>query len=218
MAIRKAIVLLAVCCTLSLLSIVALAYPGALNLIPTTDVMSKDSLRLAYEADGKNQPYDSGYTEYIYTQFGVSDKLEVGFDVYDVDGASTKYFNAKYLVTAGDSRLPAVAVGTMLVGSESKPSYYAVGSRNYGETRLHAGIQSQSNRTWGIFGLDHAISDRLCLLADYQSGSGKYHTLGICWEQSPSLGVTLYFVRNNTASLRDTEDYVGLNLAYTISL
>lgn len=214
----KAARLIAVCCGLLMLSAAALAYPGGLNLIPTTDVLAANSFRLGYEADGPDQPFDTGYTEYIYSQFGVTDRLEVGLDVYDVDGASMEYFNAKYLLTSENGSTPAVAAGTMLVGSDSKPSFYAVGSRSCMGGRLHFGVQNQSDRTWGLFGVDYPISEQFFLLADYQTGRGLYHTVGIYWQQSDSLGATVYFVRNNTASLRDSGDYVGLNLAYTWAL
>lgn len=205
------------CAVLCVLPSLASAFPGAVNLIPCTDLVGANNLRLGYESDGHAQPYDSPYTQYLYSEYGVNDKLEIGLDSYDTENSTKNYFNAKYLVSGENGKMPAIAVGTMFVNSNNKSSFFAVGCKTFGKTRFHLGAQTQGDKDWLLVGADYAINDKFTLLADYQSGQNLYQTLGLYWKANQSLGVTVYYVRNNTEALRDT-DVLCLNLGYTLAL
>jgi len=194
------------------------AYPSALNLAPCADILGANQLRIAYESDGHNQPYDDGNLEYIYTQIGIGGKFEFGVDFYDVRHASDKFFNAKYLVTAEKENTPAIAIGTRNISDVSKTSYYALGCKTYGKARLHFGGETQDGVTTGILGTDYLLAKGVSFLADYQSGQTHYSTAGVYWQATPAIGFNLYWARNNTSALRDTYDYVGAYAAYTLTL
>lgn len=214
----------AVCTIVAALAMIvtpAHAYPGSCCLIPTTDMLVPGTMRLAYESDGRNNPYDKNNTQYLYAQYGVSKKLEVGVDLYDVtrvSGGNTTYFNGKYLLMAETKKKPALAVGGMFIGTSADPTYYAIACKSFDKARLHIGAQTSDGSTSTLLGSDYALGNGWSAMADYQSGPGRWHTLGLFWQESPEVGILLYYVRNNTADLRADNDYVGFNIAYTFPL
>lgn len=200
------------------IAVAAQAFPCAINLIPCADQIGSKNLRFSYESEGYKSPYDKPYSEYIYTQYGINDKTEVGVDFYNIDGSNDKYYNAKYSLFSETAKVPAVAVGAMYISDVTKPSYYAVGCKTLKELRVHFGAQTQGGDSWALLGADKKIGKSLTLLADYQSGIGHYHTVGLYWQTNSSLAVTLYYARNNTEALRDSTNYVGLNFGYMLPL
>lgn len=195
----------------------AFAYPGSLNIIPCTDILSNNSFRLAYEADGSKQPFSDGYVPYAMTQYGIGGKMEVGVDVNNVGNDQTTVLNAKYLVTKGTASLPPVAVGAWNIGKHCAPMYYAVACKQLNKARLHYGAQTQAGSTWGMLGVDKILTPTLTLILDWQTGPGHLGTAGIYWQTTPVVGVLAYAGRNNTSELRDTTNFVGLNIAYTFT-
>lgn len=196
------------------------AYPGACVLIPTCDTMAAKSIRLSYEAEGHTNPYDRGYTEYLYTQIGIGGRLEVGADVYDIKSIYSPapvYYNAKYLLLKETAKYPALAAGTMLIGNNVSASYYIVGCKSFKQTRLHLGAQTKNNDTWALIGSDYALGHGLSLLADWQTGDGRYQAYSIYWQTTPSIGLTLYYATNNTSELKSSTDYVAFNIGYTFT-
>ena len=79
---------------------------------------------------------------------------------------------------------------------------------------LHAGAETQADQTWALLGAYYAVTPKLYLLTDYQSGTGRQGTLGAFYYITPDLGVNLYYAKNNTDS---KNDYVGLYVGYTFS-
>lgn len=198
----------------------AVASPGALNLIPCVDMMKTQSLRLAFESDGHNQPINNDSTSYVYAQYGLSDKWEVGIDFFGVNNSDEQtVLNAKYLVTKEDGKRPGVALGVWQVGENSKPAYYAVGCKKVmKDTRVHFGVQTQGESTWGMLGMDYALTDNLYFMADWQTGSGKCHTAGFYWTPTPVIGVQVYYARNNSSELRKSDDYLGVYISHDLKL
>jgi len=199
-------------------AVCAQAYPTCLNVIPTADVLVNGSIQLAYESDGKNTPVDHDCTGYTFTQIGIGGRVEAGVDFCDVTGETDKLFNAKYLLLGESIAVPAVAAGVMNVGNDSDASYYLVGTKGFGKSRFHAGAQTQNGSSWGLFGMDFAASKSVKLLFDWQTGPGRGHTAGISWQATPALGVLLYYLRNNSAELRESGDFVGLWVGYSLNL
>lgn len=194
------------------------AYPGSLNLIPCADFTGAHNVRIAYETDGSRQPFSNGNQQYFYTEFGIGDRFEAGVDYCELGATTYKLYNAKCLVLGESRRMPSLAVGTWNVGDTSKPAYYLIGCRTLGALRLHAGCQTQGSQTSVLAGTDWKIGGTLTALADYQSGAGLFHTLGLYWQATPTMAATLYYCRGNTPELRGELDYVGLNLQYTFSV
>lgn len=208
---------LAVCLALGA-GYAAVAYPGSVNLIPCCDFVGPGSVRIAYESDGIKQPFGKDYMEYLYTQFGIGERFECGVDFCDFGGITDKQYNAKYLLSVDNGRMPSVALGAMNVGKLTKSSFYLVGCKDLSALRLHLGCQTSGGDTWVLIGADRAISKSLTLLADFQSGPGRCHTLGLYWQATPSIAATVYCARNNTPEFRDDSDFVGLNVAYTFQM
>ncbi len=216
---RKVITYTILVSLLALILPVALcAYPSALNLVPTADMMGANQLKLSYESDGHNQPFGDEQAEYIYSQVGIGDKLEFGVDLYDIRHSNEAFYNAKYLVTAEKDNVPAIAIGARCISAVCKTSLYAVGYRSFEKARLHFGAETQDGENYLMFGADYDLGSGVSLLADWETGVGQYSTAGIYWQASKAASLGLYWAHNNTASLRDTYDYLGGYVAYTFTL
>ena len=200
------------------IAVSAFAFPCSLNIIPCTDQLGANNLRLSYESDGSKNPYDQPNSQYIYTQFGINNRTEIGVDFYNIDGSNDKYYNVKYSLLGETAKTPAVDVGVMNISNFTRPSYYAVSSKQLTAMRIHFGAQAQGGDSWALFGADKKIGKTLTLIADYQSGIGRYHSIGLYWQTNSSMGVSLYYARNNTAELRDSTDYVGLSFGYVLPM
>lgn len=193
------------------------AYPTSLNLIPTADILEANNLRLAYESDGKGQPFGQPNFQYAYSEYGIGDKFEFGVDIYDITNAKDAYYNAKYLLLPESRHLPALAAGVWLVSDVTRPAYYLTGHKSLNQLRIHAGVQEQSGGGWLQFGVDYALSPKLSLLADYQTGSERYHTLGLFCTPVSQISINVYYAHNNTPALRGT-DYLAAYVGYTLPL
>ncbi len=189
------------------------AYTGALNLIPTTDMAGNGNVRLSCEWD-KMRHSD---TSSIYSQIGIGPRLEAGVDIYGAGGDNTAVHNVKALLMTEKGSRPAVAAGIWNAGEGVKPTWYVTGCRTAGNARLHIGVHQQSNAQWLAVGSDLKLTDRLLLMADWQTGPGRCHTAGVYWQTTPALGITVYGARNNTHELRESADFIGFNAGWTIS-
>lgn|GEM_PF-3431633 len=194
------------------------AFPTALNLVPTADILGANTMRIAYESDGHNQPFDNPHTEYFYTQIGLGGKFEFGADDYDFRHIAYKVYNAKYLLTAENEITPAIAIGFKDVSDISKTNYYVAGYKTYGKARLHFGGETQDSKSWLFLGTDYVLAHGLYFIADWQTGKGRNASAGVAWEATKAICFSLYFTKNNTSSLRDTSDYVGGYVGYTFPL
>ncbi len=193
------------------------AYPTAVSVIPSTDVIGANNLKLAYESNGKNQPFDDNYSEYFYSQFGIGDKFELGYDVYYLGGNEKKYFNAKYLISAEYEGMPAVSVGSMYIGDGVAPTFYAVGSRTFSALRLFAGVVVNGDNDSVIAGVSCKISKDLSANADYQSADWGRSTLGFTWQSTNDISATIYGSYKNDRDLK-AGDYIGLVIGYKVGL
>jgi hypothetical protein len=193
------------------------AYPTALNLIPTADIMGPSSFRLGYESDGHNQPFGSSRYQYAYTQVGLTPRLEAGADLYGFGSSNETALNVKYLLSPESKKSPAVALGVMSVGNGLSPSYYAVGFRSFNKFRFHAGAQTQSDAGWMLLGADYALTPQVSILADAQTGDSRCKTLGVYWQASPKTAIGVYACQFNSSS-SSSSDYIGGYALYTFPL
>lgn len=195
-----------------------IAGPTTLNIVPTADILKSNVLRVSYEADGHDQPYCDDYTAYTFTEYGVGDKAELGIDFYDINGSNKSRLNGKYLLFGEKDNHPAVAVGAMNIGDNCKTRFYMVGTKSVNKYRFHLGADTSGNEDAMMMGMEYSLNNTLTLMADYKSGIGNYHTLGLWWQASPTIGINPYFARNNTDDLRSTADYWGLYVGYKMKL
>ncbi|MCX6343500.1 MAG: hypothetical protein NT018_00330 [Armatimonadetes bacterium] len=205
------------CAVICALPSLVLAYPTAVSVIPSTDVIGANNLKLAYESNGNDQPFDTDNAEYFYTQYGIGEKFELGVDVYDLGGHDKKYLNAKYMISAESETMPAISVGAMYIGDGNAPLFYAVGSRSFGAARLFVGAQTWDDNDSMLLGASYKINEAFSAAADYQSSAWGRSTLGLTWHATTELSATLYGSRNNDRTL-DAGDYIGLVIGYKVGL
>jgi len=203
---------LTACLVLAVLPLLALgpvcAYPTSLNIIPTADPMARGDVRLEVEWDGATTPLGTGGSVGTYLQVGVTDRLEVGLDVLDLNHRADWQFNLKVLVQAESASCPAIAVGLMDVGDAPLANAYLVMSRQVGPVRVHAGL-SRTAGTQGLFGLEYYWDDLTGGLLDWTTGPEGYATVGLYRDLGRSLYGVLYYARGNA---RGADDFVGLDI------
>lgn len=190
------------------------AYPTSLNVVPTANILPAGDIQLLFESDGHSNPFEKDSTQYLYSQIGILDHLEVGVDLYDFGGENVMTYNAKVQLMPESDRLPAMAIGAMDISKETTPGSYLVGSKNIGPWGLHAGIAHQADQTWAMLGTNFTVNQKISLAADYQTGDGQEGTVGVNYSLTPAMGLSVYYSKNNTES---SADYVGAYIGYCFS-
>ncbi len=196
---------------LSLAAAPVLAYPTSLNLIPSADVMDARTVRVALELDGHATPFSEDAGLYLCTQFGVTDRLEIGFDLNEINYDSDWAVNAKWQVVPENDSTPAVAIGVWDATRWGALSdWYVVASKDAGNCRLHGGFRHNGpNR--GFVGAEYFVTDRFEFMADWTTGHDEYLAGGAFYDLGHGLGTFAYYARSN--STRDG-DFVGLNAVW----
>lgn len=213
----KAAKLLIIGFAISLLPGIVMAYPTSISVVPSCGVAEPKTLVLAYEAEGHRQPYDTGYGEYFFSQIGVTDKLEVGVDIYDYNHTSTTYYNAKYLVFSESKEKPGLAAGFMLAGNHSGTLYYAMASRTFNGICCHLGFGAEPGVKKLLLGASYTINDKFSVAADYQSARSGCFTGGVNYSLSNDSSIYLYNTIYNDSD-SDDDNYIGLNYSYKLPL
>jgi opacity protein-like surface antigen len=200
------------------LSQAAQALPKVLLWVPSTDMVGAGTMHLEFESDAQKQPFADGYEMYVYSQYGITDRLEVGVDLFDIEHDKDTYFNAKYLVTNESEKLPAIAVGVLDIGKGDDPSYYVVGSRTYDKVRYTFGAEGCKDTAYGLIGLELTLNPQFTFLTDYMSGHNGYSSVGLQYNPTKDLSLKLYYSYSNAKELRADNNYVGFMTSYDFSL
>ena len=196
------------------LATAASACPTMLNLVPTADVVGRGGYSLGLELDGHATPFSEGAELWAMTDFGVTDRLEVGVDVADATSRASWFVDAKWQVVPEAHGAPAVAVGVLdMVHLRDEGAWYAVASKNVpgSPLRLTAGFQ-RDDRSRGLLGGQYAVNDAVTLYADWTTGPETYATLGVGRSLTDGVSVLAYYARSNTSR---EDDFVGLNLCFS---
>lgn len=195
---------------LTLLSAVpGFTYPSCLNIIPSADCLPLGTLRIQAELDGDPTPFATGALLHVYTQAGLTSRLEVGLDAVDVTHETDWQLNAKYRLWEEGQRRPAAAIGLLdLDGNHPLDNAYFVLSRRVGPVRVHGGLW-RVDGTRGMLGAEYYWDPKTGALVDWTTGSHTYATLGLYRSLRAAWHATLYYARSNTDR---REDFVGLNL------
>lgn len=193
---------------------VALACPTGLNLIPTADVLEPGALSVQVESDGYPTPFSPGTVGCVMAEMGFTKRLEAGVDLIDINAGARLQVNAKWQFVPEDSHLPAMAVGLLDVehAVDFNGPYLAL-AKGVGDFRLHAGWLIDGGQR-AMLGAEYWPTDRTGILADWTSGGGAYHALGLTQEVGHGLWVSTYYARGNTGG---EGDFVGLNLDWETS-
>ena len=189
----------------------ASAYPTSLNIVPVADTMGARAIRVEVESDGARTPFEGGVEVGLYTQYGVSDRLEVGLDVTDITRGPGVQLNAKWQLLRELGGAPAVALGVLhTVGSGGMSGGYIVLSKDQGDVRLHAGVLADG-ATRGMLAAEYWASERLGILADWTSGPDACLTLGVYRDTGAGGGGLLDHGWGNGGA---GGDFVGLSLCW----
>jgi hypothetical protein len=192
--------------------------------MPTADMLDPGALRLEWERDGYPSLLSGEGESYLLTQVGLSERLEAGVDIYQLEDARTLAFNAKYLLMRGAGKRPALALGLLDLGHGLKPAWYLSAGRDVGGVRAHLGASRCGNRNGALAGVEYELpwpwpgSGRrpsLYILADWASGEEGYGTLGLYWETAGGLGINVAYGWPNDSG---GSDLVVVNILRTFSL
>jgi len=160
----------------------------------------------------------------LLTQVGLSERLEAGLDIYQLEDGRTIAFNAKYLLAAGGERRPPLALGVLDLGHGLKPVWYFSAARDVGSIKAHLGASRCGSRDAALAGLEYELpwpwpgSGRrpsLYLLSDWASGEEGYGTLGLYWETAGGLAFNVAYGWPNDSG---GSDLVIFNVLRSFSL
>ncbi len=189
----------------------AWAYPTSLNIVPTADVLEPGALSVQVESDSHPTPFSPGAVGYVLTQVGLTSRLEAGVDLMDINAGARLLVNAKWQFLAEDARAPAMAVGLLDMehGTELNGCYLAL-AKDVGSLRLHAGwLMGGGHRA--MLGAEYWPTERTGVYADWTTGAGAYHTLGLTQDVGHGLWLSTYYARGNTGG---EGDFAGLGVGW----
>jgi len=187
----------------------AAAYPTALNILPTADMLPPGKMRCELEWDVAVQPA-APPTGSIYLQCGLLDWLEGGLDAEHLTENPRWRFNCKVRILKETKMQPALAVGAMNIQGFDAPSeVYIVASRQRGRLRLHSGLWLQEGTGQAMGGFEYDWNERTGLLGDALAGQEGYWTLGVYQALGNDMYACLYGAWGHAEK---AERFVGLNL------
>jgi hypothetical protein len=167
----------------------ALACYSGLVVIPTADIVGSGEYCMELQYDGVLAP-NSADARVLNTQFGIAPGLEVGFDLDLSEDSETRVLgNAKCLLLPADGRKHAVAVGICNISHGRRNSPYALVTHHCHPLRGHFGIMCIDGANCCFAGADHAINDRLILMADHTSGNGNCSSVGLSYQKTDRFGI-----------------------------
>ena len=163
-------------------------YTGLVS-IPTAEVVEPGQYGLELQLDGAFAQVNSD-PRIINTELGLSPRFEGGVDSdLSKDTQTRALLNAKYLLLTKDKRHPALALGICSVGRHVSNTPYLVATQEFGGVRGHLGAARIDERDRWFIGVDHAVNDKLTLMADYTSGSDNFATIGGSYQFTDTFGI-----------------------------
>lgn len=186
-------------------------YTGLVN-IPTAEVIEPGQYGIELQFDGS---FAAGRadTRILNTELGLSPRFEAGGDFDLSHQAETRtLLNAKYLLSPGGEKRPALALGACNVGRHASATPYLVATQEFRGARGHLGAARIDDRNCWFVGADHAVNDKLTLMADYTSGSENFATIGASHQFTDRLGGMAGVVFPN---VRDADTALTLHLVFT---
>lgn len=176
-------------CLAALFGASALACYSGLVVIPTADVVGGGECCMELQYDGVLAP-NSADTRVLNMQFGVAPRLEAGFDLDLCEDPDARVLgNAKYLLLPADGRKHAIAVGICNVSTGMRSNPYGLITHHSQPLRGHLGIMRIDGDNCWFVGADHAMNDRLTLMADYTSGDDNCPSVGLSYQKTDRFGI-----------------------------
>jgi hypothetical protein len=189
------------------------ATPSTIIYIPSTDTCPEGTVHLDYDTlFTVGQGSDNSTASSIGAVYGVTERLEVGFD-YLTNTTNPVVGNAKYRVW-NDDRFT-VAVGAWLLGDEGTTGanqVYGLASYRCEAGRFAAGFAHGSRATLGAdqnqlwLSYDRALDDKWWVGADYVSGGSPMGSLnlGVSYAIADNVSVIVGYDLYNAAGANDT--------------
>lgn len=190
----------------------AWAYPTGLNVVPTAETLEAGSVSVQWEMDSPGLPGDRRSTPSLYTQVGITKRLEAGIDLYDVGDSSRGYANAKFSLLAEKDGMPALAAGAWNLAEGVTAQPYLVATSTFGITGIHLGTLRAGGKWEGMAGVGLSLGGGWRVQADGLTGTGGYATLGASYALANGWGVMLYRSRSRDRDAR--ADFTGLNISW----
>lgn len=189
------------------------ACPSCCCNVPTTDIAETGLVRCEYTSDGPHWLGRSGSTGHAQTELGLTPNLEFGVDRTTPYNTSQDTMNAKYLLRKESPKQPALAVGILDVSNSTRTSCYLIGTKSFGNLRLHAGYIEAEYAKGPMVGCDLKAGEKTCLMADWMEGAGDYLAIGVSRDIMKRLSMTLiYGFPNHT----DVERSTSLTVTYSM--
>jgi hypothetical protein len=173
-------------------------YSGLVN-IPTAEVIEPGQYGIELQFDGA---FAQGTADkrILNTELGLSPRFEAGVDFDLSHEAETRtLLNAKYLLLLGGEKRLALAIGACNVGQSVRATPYLVATQEFRGVRGHLGAVRIDDRDRWFVGLDHAVNDKLTLMADYTSGSDNSATIGASYQFTDAFGIMAGAILPNSA-------------------
>jgi len=171
-----------ICCLVLLAALICTEYglcsPTGLNVIPTADVLEKDTYRLDTPFSGGMRFGPDG-DMYVLLQVGAGNGMEVGIDQRVDNGYSESWLNAKWRIMEEDGIRPALAIGVQNISRKHEEEPYLVVSKSLKPARFHLGVMRVSGESQAMLGLDRRLGPSLAMQADYVSGRENGFSAGI---------------------------------------
>ncbi|MDO8585530.1 MAG: hypothetical protein Q7T82_00670 [Armatimonadota bacterium] len=193
----------------------AFSYPTSVNVIPTADILDLGSTRLEYENDGYPRIGKGDSISYGFAQFGLTPRVEIGVDQWDISGEPQNAFNGKLLLAEESKFTPALAAGVMDIAEGSRSSGYAVGMKSFGAFRLHLGYIDAEYSKGLMAGCDQELSEGTYLLADWLPGDENFLAFGLYKEFAKRWAATLTYGFPNQSG---GDNLTAVNISYTLPL
>jgi hypothetical protein len=187
-----------------------LGAPSGLNIIPTADILDKGVISLETESAGAGNPWGDDCDSFVLLQFGVGHGIELGIDKCTND--SDSWLNFKWRICDESKGLPAIAFGTQAISDGDRSQHFAVVTKSFGKMRLHTGAIGIDHKTRWMLGVDHPLSDRFTIQADYINGDENSSTFGVALALNDSLSLTVARSLGNAA---DVDDGYIVNVAWS---
>lgn len=190
-------------CAVAVVALLCAGGPAAacltgLVVIPTAEVLGDGQYGVELQFDGATSALQTD-TYIANTEIGIGDRFEAGLDYDASEAANPKYMiNAKYLLAMAPDGRWAAAAGLDGVARNAKPAPYVAGLRDFGLVRAHLGAIRIESRSFWFVGLDHAVSERLTLMADHVSGMENSSSVGVNYQFSKTTGFMAGFIFPNS--------------------
>ncbi len=191
----------------------ATAAPSGLNVIPTADILDKGVMSLEFESAGSGTPWGGDCDNFALLQFGVGYGVELGFD--HCTNHPDHWLNVKWRIRDESDTLPAIAIGTQSISVGDRHQPFAICTKCFGSLRGHAGFIGLDSKARWMAGVDHPLSIRFTVQADYISGHENTASFGIAATLTDNLSLTLARSLGNSA---DVDDGYIVNVSWSMAV